>query len=218
MYSKPSKVIMQKRIFIIMIVVICLSNLTYAQTKRTSTKTSQTKQQIAEKLVGQYMLENLNDFKSYEPISYSLIDTLMSKLIFTETLADYVINKLGKYNQFVDNNPEDKRTLEVAKLMIPSTNIILSLNQTYPKIPIGWMTIHKCRSIDKVGRLKLGEWTFGFDLDMTKIIYIESDFPEKKIYISDSYLAKFPVLNEANKLCKTIIDDYDLIINKLISE
>ena len=42
-----------------------------AQVKKTVSK-----QQKAELLIERFMKENLNDFKSYEPIGYSKIDTL----------------------------------------------------------------------------------------------------------------------------------------------
>ena len=50
-----------------------------AQVKKTVSK-----QQKAELLIERFMKENLNDFKSYEPIGYSKIDTLKSEFPCTE--------------------------------------------------------------------------------------------------------------------------------------
>lgn len=79
-----------------------------SQVKKTTKPIQITKEQKVKQLMYKYMSENLGDYKSYEPISFSQLDTLRQPIN-----EDVVYNKLKKEkNEIID------KFLESANLVI----------------------------------------------------------------------------------------------------
>ena len=180
-----------------------------AQVKKTVSK-----QQKAELLIERFMKENLNDFKSYEPIGYSKIDTLKSEFPCTElgivTLS--LANLALSYHEESSNEINFSSYSTQRERLIPIAKEILGeykkFTVSYPKIGLGWTITHKCRSKNNRGNLMLGNWIFGFDKEIENIIYIKSDFPEGDKHISTDFLLKQLELIDPTHNIQNMIRDY----------
>ncbi len=196
---------MKKLLILLLALFVCVS--TNAQVKKIVTK-----QQKAEMLIKKFMNQNLNDFKSYEPIEYSKIDTLKSLFIHTElqTSLMNLANLAMAYYEKSDAELNLGNYQSQREKLIPIAREIINTSKKYregyPKIGIGWVINHKCRSKNKIGNLKLGTWTFGFDKNIENIIYMSSEFPEGKKDIStDLLLNSNKLINATKDIISTIL-------------
>lgn len=147
---------------------------------------AQTKQEVkAKELIRQYLFENLNDYKSYEPVLYSPIDTLYRPI---EEDSTYQANSLEDVRL--------KREFEEVKDMILAAghhynggmegakqSVMKIWEESYkPKLlahtlyivaykaePIGLKMTHRYRAKNALGATIINEYVYGFDFGMTKI-------------------------------------------------
>ena len=188
------------------------------QKTQSNQRKPQSNQQKAESLINNFMKNNLNDYKSYEPLEYSKIEDLQSNFFMTEISSLYM--NVGQLSLSYYEKSEDdiyleqyesarERAFSLAKEVLADCG---KYKDNFPQIHIGYLVTHKCRSKDSKGNLKLGTWNFGFDRTLTKIIYISSDFPEGKQYLSNDYLLE---IKEFKEPINTIIKSMSKYISEL---
>lgn len=196
------------KIFVLLLALVSCGN-TIAQVK-----TKLSNQRKAEMLINEFMEKNLNDFKSYEPIENSAIDSFVCDFFFTELGLTY-IHLARRPISYYERSDEElamignygtqrQRSLILSKEILEKSR---NHRDFFPKINIGWIINHKCRSKNNMGVLKLGDWQFGFDENIQDIIFIQSDFPEGKRNIRTDYLLKYDTLkNSINNIQNEIIN------------
>lgn len=186
------------KVFVLLLGLVASGN-TIAQVK-----TKLTNQRKAEMLINDFMENNLNDFKSYEPVEYSAIDSFVSDFFCTEIGLIY-IHLTGRSISYYEHSDEElamvgnygiqrQRSLILSKEILEKSK---NHRDSFPKINIGWLINHKCRTKNNIGVLKLGDWQFGFDESIQNIIFIHSDFSEGKKNIPTDYLLKYDTLKNS---------------------
>lgn len=143
----------------------------------------------AKALIRQEFKENMNDYASYSPVSYSSLDSL-----FTSPFEDESINrtlertikaqiKAGAENleitddvtpiiEAIEKEPElyKEGALDNCKVYAAYQKILLSELKNFVPEFIGWKLTHKYRAKNTYNATILHEFEFRFDKGMTKIL------------------------------------------------
>lgn len=156
------------------------------------------------KLIAEYMRENLNDLKNYQPISTSFIKE-MSTYYFSYT-SDSISNEIAKRISKLGSEKnllEVKRgyqskydSTQVAHMLSPQFenieyrvdsisnsikylhNMNDSLELAYIPLFVGYVGYHKFRGGNKMGGIILTTWRFTFDKGITEIVKVKTDSDE----------------------------------------
>lgn len=151
-------------------------------------------QQKAKRLIRQEFKETLNDYKSYEPVSYSELspvympDSEVRDLTPQEKLKsaqdDYnswvklVEEYKQEYGENSDRYKEGLKTLEYVKGLLDeaekNAQAESSVKEKEKEI-IGWTLTHKYRARVPAGGYKLFVNTFLFDENMTEVISVKDN-------------------------------------------
>ena len=122
-------------------------------------------QHKAEKMVKKYLKENLDDFKSYDPISFSDLQPI------------YLKDKLGEVlhtlKDFKDTSFDETRISEdsmfYATVCHDIDSVQLIYDQAISSEIYGWKIEHSYRASNKLGATEKYTEVFEFDKDMSEI-------------------------------------------------
>ena len=184
--------------YITLVFLCAMSSMLTGQTRTVST-TKQTDESKMKQLINLYMNENLADFQSYDPISYSSLDSLLlpleldsnfkSKVALVDSLMK-VYDELYKetedwieilYKYKTDNWKEDIQTAKNKLLdyfdntLTPAIDDAKQYKDSYIGKPIGLKTTHKYRAKNKFGGYEIYEYIFGFDKNISTIIIVDDN-------------------------------------------
>lgn len=144
----------------------------------------------AQKLIKERLKETLHDYKSYEPVNFSGLDSNFTD-VFSDTAysnyADIVIyysKSLDEYEEKADRyrgrsyfESEYSVALSMAKWcrdsLIHYLEICKEIEKDFVPEFIGWKMTHKFRANNGNGALRLGENRYYFDKDVTKVLRTE---------------------------------------------
>lgn len=155
----------------------------------------------SKKLINQYMKEHLNDYKSYESVSFGTLDSAFSRVSDTKEWKDYDQKYLEfekkaddaseKMKKMIDNigfhslytYKEDKFTMELLKDKVSQwadsmkfyNDKMIILNKDFKKEFIGWKLTHTFRANNIIGNKIIEKYDFIFDEKINKIIDIRDD-------------------------------------------
>jgi len=133
-------------------------------------------------LIKEYIKENLRDPSSYDPISFSELDSVFSTYITTEEgrkLDDF--RKMNDSRAFqldfdIFESNEDKiminkDSIKIYKKIAEDAEKLFNENESkYKGELVGWSVNHKYRAKNGFGALDLEEEHFFFNKDITEII------------------------------------------------
>jgi len=149
---------------------------------------SPSKEDRAKKLIKEYMMENLKDPSSYQPVSFSKMDSVYSSYLETEEY-EKLYGKNGLQSIFKMKSMEFEAQSSVAETKKETVRLLDSalyyskkydelesvysekVNSYQGKEFIGWSLNLKYRAKNSFGGLDFGEKYFRFDKDVTKITY-----------------------------------------------
>jgi len=142
-------------------------------------------EQKAEKLIEEYLRKSLNDYKSYEPVEFSSLDTIFSSLdtwkpydsiarlrdaadviakTFKQENEKYFYNKPKLANSFLQDALKEEDTVRTM------TNLLDSMNRKFFPKRIGWKMTHTLRAKNAFGAVVLNKITYFFDENLTRVI------------------------------------------------
>lgn len=142
-------------------------------------------EQKAKKLIREEFKETLNDYKSYEPVSYGTLtpiyrmdkEVLLSPQQELQSAQDDYASwtKLSEEykNEYGEDSQKYLESLEVLALMEERLNEAEQLNpklEQKPKEVIGWTMDHKYRARVPAGGFRLFVTRFSFDKNMTMVL------------------------------------------------
>lgn len=124
-------------------------------------------QHKAEKMVKKYLKENLDDFKSYDPISFSDLQPIYLKDVIQEDI-DRLTDEVDKFSVFNDSDDAQLQSIytEACHRADSLKNVIDTVNGT---IIDGWKIEHSYRASNKLGATEKYTEVFEFDKDMSEI-------------------------------------------------
>lgn len=150
---------------------------------------AQTKQEAkAKELIRQHLFENLNDYKSYEPVLYSAIDTLYRPIEEDSTYQANLLEDVRLKKEFEElrdmmlavgdyyNGGMEGAKQSVMKMWEESYKPKLLAHTlyiaAYKAEPIGLKITHRYRAKNALGATVINEYIYGFDFSMTEIISV----------------------------------------------
>ena len=111
----------------------------------------------AKKLIEGHLSKNMNDFKSYEPVEFSKLDSSFST--YERRTMDLDIDTVVTDDLNSAYEKEDK------------FNAQEDINEkNFKPVFIGWRMNHQFRGKNAFGAMVLSDYNFQFDKDLTKII------------------------------------------------
>lgn len=147
---------------------------------------SSSKEKKAKALIKEYMMENLKDPSSYEPVSFSDLDSIFFPYIDTEggsqlwELGSVTGKIYEKAHQF-ELDAIIAKTIQETKILEDSAKFYKAKSEEYQKLYekneasytgefIGWILDHRYRAKNGMGALDFAEETFYFNKDVTEIV------------------------------------------------
>lgn len=146
----------------------------------------------AKELIDAEFKENMNDYSSYSPVSYSSLDTLYTSIFedknFIEFLLMPALKEMEKLNKVftnpiditydaeplikeIDKDPskyKEELVLALKTFDNKQKMMLIDIKLFVPEF-IGWKLVHKYRSKNEYNALILYEYEFFFNKDMTAI-------------------------------------------------
>ena len=124
-------------------------------------------QHKAEKMVKKYLKENLDDFKSYDPISFSDLQPIYLKDVIEDDISRYT-DEAEKFSVFSDSGDAQLQSIYTkTRHKIDSLNEVL--HTVDASIIDGWKIEHSYRATNKLGATEKHTEVFEFDKDMSEI-------------------------------------------------
>jgi hypothetical protein len=144
---------------------------------------SVTPEKKAQKIIKEYLKENLDNWNSYESVSFGKLDSLFSKITDDEKyvkITSDILQWSQDYN-YVDNYMNGKvayydkqefhkglRAADSIKKYLPIHD---SLENNFRPKHIGWKMPHSYRSTNPIGAIIIHKDTFYFDFGINKIAH-----------------------------------------------
>jgi len=116
----------------------------------------------AQKLIAAELKQSLNDYSSYESVSYGTLDSVFNSLL-EDTVYFSKKMDLERYQVLVPIEPKYQDSINALKPYVDS------VEQAFKPKLVGWRMSHKFRSNNALGAKVLGEYLFFFDTELTKI-------------------------------------------------
>lgn len=131
-------------------------------------------QKKAERLVKQYMKENIDDYKSYEPIKFSELEPILVKEQAEKVLKVAIDHKKSREDYIATTHYLDSTQLKEQLAYIASIDAdIDSLKRVCDAASVddiyGWCFEHSYRSANKIGAMEKKTEIFYFNRDITEI-------------------------------------------------
>ena len=148
---------------------------------------SKSPEKVAQQLIKEWLNENMDDIKSYEPVKFGQLDTICPKWESIDSIKASAV----EWEQIIADNksmlieyksvlkPLDveqiKENIRVGEfLYAEDLQLIQNYNDGYPLGFLGYKIEHSFRGANKVGGIVLQTATFIFDRDFTKVVKIEN--------------------------------------------
>lgn len=143
----------------------------------------------AKNLIRDYLKNHMNDFSSYESVEFGQItgdstnieDTEKGKALFgekkvlEESLKQYFLNNTiinsGKPDKEIQKELYDSALKFESEIVDVDVQLKKLEDKFNPSLK-GYFMTHKFRSANTYGKKIIGELTFYFDKDLTKVIYV----------------------------------------------
>lgn len=128
-------------------------------------------QKKAERLVKQYMKENLDDYKSYEPIKFSELEPILIKEQVEKVLKVAIDHKKSRedYIYYLDSTQLKEQLAYIASIDADIDSLKRVCDSASVDDIYGWCFEHSYRSANKIGAMEKKTETFYFNRDITEI-------------------------------------------------
>lgn len=143
----------------------------------------------AKRLIREEFKETLNDYKSYEPVSFGVLSpiyelekeaTMSPQQVLKSAQDDYATwTRLSEEykNEYGEDSQKYKESLEVLALIkerLAEAEQADPVFEQKPKVVIGWTMEHKYRARIPAGGYKLFNTRFVFDKDLTNVVMTQN--------------------------------------------
>lgn len=128
-------------------------------------------EKTAQKLVRDYLKENLKDPSSYQPAKFGQLDSTYSEFVLDEKLIVKEIEPIiEESDRYLNQNNYDKAFDKAEEAAIKRKEMQAKLQADFVPEFIGWSISHTYRAKNGFGALDISTDTFYFDKELTKII------------------------------------------------